>query len=238
MALYGAYVAVTAAQWKTLLFTLFYVGCSGLSVTAGAHRLWSHRSYKAKLPLRTLLMLFNCMAGQNDIYDWVRDHRVHHKYSETDADPHNVNRGVLFRPTFGLASCGTEADTRGHRTKGKGHRLRRRLQRPRGALPDALSHPNDDPVLLHHAYRDPPPLLGRGQVEQFLRGSHPSLGLPAQLHVAGEQRRAHLGARSPTTRPSLRRRTGSCPSWQLARASTTTTTHFPGTTRPASSAGG
>ncbi|XP_002411990.3 acyl-CoA Delta-9 desaturase [Ixodes scapularis] len=96
MALYGAYVAVTAAQWKTLLFTLFYVGCSGLSVTAGAHRLWSHRSYKAKLPLRTLLMLFNCMAGQNDIYDWVRDHRVHHKYSETDADPHNVNRGFFF----------------------------------------------------------------------------------------------------------------------------------------------
>ncbi|KAG0431493.1 hypothetical protein HPB47_021722 [Ixodes persulcatus] len=96
MALYGAYVAVTAAQWKTLLFTLFYIVCSGLSVTAGAHRLWSHRSYKAKLPLRTLLMLFNCMAGQNDIYDWVRDHRVHHKYSETDADPHNVNRGFFF----------------------------------------------------------------------------------------------------------------------------------------------
>ncbi|KAH6947082.1 hypothetical protein HPB50_017044 [Hyalomma asiaticum] len=96
MALYGLYVAVFHAKWMTLHFTIFYVVCSGLSVTAGAHRLWSHRSYKAKLPLRIILMLFNCMAGQNDIYDWVRDHRVHHKYSETDADPHNVNRGFFF----------------------------------------------------------------------------------------------------------------------------------------------
>lgn len=33
---------------------------------------------------------------QNTLYDWVRDHRVHHKYSETDADPHNSNRGFFF----------------------------------------------------------------------------------------------------------------------------------------------
>lgn len=28
--------------------------------------------------------------------DWARDHRVHHKYSETDADPHNARRGFFF----------------------------------------------------------------------------------------------------------------------------------------------
>lgn len=33
---------------------------------------------------------------QNDIYEWSRDHRVHHKYSETDADPHNAKRGFFF----------------------------------------------------------------------------------------------------------------------------------------------
>ncbi|TRY86874.1 hypothetical protein DNTS_009008 [Danionella cerebrum] len=32
----------------------------------------------------------------NDIYEWSRDHRVHHKYSETDADPHNATRGFFF----------------------------------------------------------------------------------------------------------------------------------------------
>ena len=33
---------------------------------------------------------------QNTIMEWVRDHRVHHKFTETDADPHNVKRGFFF----------------------------------------------------------------------------------------------------------------------------------------------
>jgi len=65
-------------------------------VTAGAHRLWTHRSYKARLPLRIFLAFANAMATENSIYVWSRDHRVHHKYSETDADPHNANRGFFF----------------------------------------------------------------------------------------------------------------------------------------------
>ena len=36
------------------------------------------------------------LALENDIYEWSRDHRVHHKYSETDADPHNAKRGFFF----------------------------------------------------------------------------------------------------------------------------------------------
>jgi len=41
-------------------------------------------------------MYFNTMALQNDIYEWCRDHRAHHKFSETNADPHNSNRGFFF----------------------------------------------------------------------------------------------------------------------------------------------
>lgn len=43
---------------------------SALGVTAGAHRLWSHRSYKAKLPLKMFLAVSNTMAFQvNILYD-------------------------------------------------------------------------------------------------------------------------------------------------------------------------
>lgn len=67
-----------------------------LGVTAGAHRLWSHRSYKAKWPMRLILTIFHTIAFQDSIYHWVRDHRMHHKYSETDADPHNTSRGFFY----------------------------------------------------------------------------------------------------------------------------------------------
>ncbi|UYV83529.1 SCD, partial [Cordylochernes scorpioides] len=69
---------------------------SKVCITAGYHRLWTHKAYKAKLPLRIFYMIGTCIAGQNDIYIWVRDHRMHHKYVDTDADPHSIQRGFFF----------------------------------------------------------------------------------------------------------------------------------------------
>lgn len=37
---------------------------SSIGITAGAHRLWSHRAYKAKWPLRVILIIFNTVAFQ------------------------------------------------------------------------------------------------------------------------------------------------------------------------------
>ncbi|XP_071774211.1 stearoyl-CoA desaturase b [Centroberyx gerrardi] len=93
--LYGL-ILIPSASVLTLAWSAVCFLISALGVTAGAHRLWSHRSYKASFPLRVFLALANSMAFQNDIYEWARDHRVHHKYSETDADPHNALRGFFF----------------------------------------------------------------------------------------------------------------------------------------------
>ncbi|KAJ2942570.1 hypothetical protein O0L34_g2038 [Tuta absoluta] len=94
--LYGAYLFLFKAKWATSLFAVVMYICTGLGITAGAHRLWAHKSYKARLPLRLLLTLFNTCAFQDAAIDWARDHRMHHKYSETDADPHNATRGFFF----------------------------------------------------------------------------------------------------------------------------------------------
>lgn len=46
--------------------------------------------------MRILLAAFQTLAFQNHIHEWVRDHRVHHKFTDTDADPHNSSRGFFF----------------------------------------------------------------------------------------------------------------------------------------------
>jgi len=94
-ALYGLYLTLYSHPY-TLLFSLLLYNLSCLGITAGAHRLWSHRTYTARLPLRIFLAICNSSAVENDIIEWSRDHRVHHKYSETDADPHNAKRGFFF----------------------------------------------------------------------------------------------------------------------------------------------
>lgn len=78
---------------------------SQLHVISGTHththRPSSHNSrfhYGAATTLCPQCVCNVCLYWdpQNDIYEWARDHRVHHKYSETDADPHNAVRGFFF----------------------------------------------------------------------------------------------------------------------------------------------
>ncbi|KAK7595537.1 hypothetical protein V9T40_013362 [Parthenolecanium corni] len=79
-------------QFKPLVLIVL----AGTGILCGAHRLWSHNSYKATWPLRLFLMLCQTLSTQFSVYSWVRDHRLHHKFSDTEIDPHNSNRGFFF----------------------------------------------------------------------------------------------------------------------------------------------
>uniref|UniRef100_A0A1B6EKR5 Fatty acid desaturase domain-containing protein n=1 Tax=Cuerna arida TaxID=1464854 RepID=A0A1B6EKR5_9HEMI len=96
IALYTVIFDVYKLKVISIIYGYIVGQIGGFGVTGGAHRLWAHRSYKAKWPLKIILLICYSVAGQNTLYDWVRDHRVHHKFSETDADPHNSNRGFFF----------------------------------------------------------------------------------------------------------------------------------------------
>lgn len=67
-----------------------------LGITAGAHRLWSHKSFEAAWPVRLLFMFANSAAHQGSIYHWVRDHRMHHKHTDTELDPHSIQYGFWY----------------------------------------------------------------------------------------------------------------------------------------------
>jgi stearoyl-CoA desaturase (delta-9 desaturase) len=81
---------------KILLELILWHYITGLGVTAGLHRLWSHKSYKVKAPTEFLLMILSSIANQGSIYHWCRDHRLHHKYSDTNKDPHNIKNGFFY----------------------------------------------------------------------------------------------------------------------------------------------
>ena len=91
------YRVTSSSELHVLWVVDYIIGLfGGIGVTAGAHRLWSHKTYEASLPVRLFLMACFTSAGENDIYTWSRDHRLHHKFTETDADPHNSRRGGFF----------------------------------------------------------------------------------------------------------------------------------------------
>ncbi|XP_024893237.1 (11Z)-hexadec-11-enoyl-CoA conjugase-like [Temnothorax curvispinosus] len=90
------YMLCFQAKYQSVIWSIASGVVAGLGVTAGTHRLWAHRSYEAKWPMRFILMIFQTIAFQDNIYQWVRDHRVHHKFTDTDADPYCARRGFFF----------------------------------------------------------------------------------------------------------------------------------------------
>jgi stearoyl-CoA desaturase (delta-9 desaturase) len=62
---------------------------TGFGVTAGFHRLFSHRSFDAPRPVRALFAVAGCMAIEGPLVGWVADHRRHHAFSDREGDPHS-----------------------------------------------------------------------------------------------------------------------------------------------------
>jgi len=84
---------VQAAELIALFVLWFLVG---QGITAGYHRLFSHRGYDAATPLRLYFAVVGAAAWQNSIISWASDHRIHHKEVDTDDDPYNAKRGFWY----------------------------------------------------------------------------------------------------------------------------------------------
>jgi len=62
---------------------------TGLGVTVGFHRLFTHRSFRTTSPIRGLLAIAGSMAIQGPVIKWVADHRRHHAFADQPGDPHS-----------------------------------------------------------------------------------------------------------------------------------------------------
>lgn len=73
-------------EWAVLLVGYLL---TTLGLTVGHHRLFSHRSFQAKAPLRLALALLGTMAWQGSPLAWAGMHRRHHQHTEGPGDPHS-----------------------------------------------------------------------------------------------------------------------------------------------------
>ena len=84
---------------------LFFFAATGLSITLGYDRLYSHLSFKASWPVRVFTLLFGAAAFENSAMIWAADHRRHHRLVDQDEDPYDISKGffhahigwILFR---------------------------------------------------------------------------------------------------------------------------------------------
>jgi stearoyl-CoA desaturase (delta-9 desaturase) len=75
--------------WHDIVIAAVFYWVSGLGVTVGYHRYFTHGSFKAKPGLRVALAIAGSLAMEGPVITWVSDHRRHHKYSDREGDPHS-----------------------------------------------------------------------------------------------------------------------------------------------------
>jgi stearoyl-CoA desaturase (delta-9 desaturase) len=95
-------VALLAVCWQLwdgllykadlLVFAIVYIA-TGLGVTIGFHRLFTHRSFKTSPALRALFAVLGSAAIEGPVISWVADHRKHHAFSDRHGDPHSPHVG-------------------------------------------------------------------------------------------------------------------------------------------------
>jgi stearoyl-CoA desaturase (Delta-9 desaturase) len=92
--------------WHDVLIALAFYWVSGLGITVGYHRYFTHGSFKAKTGFRVAMAIAGSLAIEGPVITWVSDHRRHHKYSDKEGDPHSpwrygedwkaLSKGLVF----------------------------------------------------------------------------------------------------------------------------------------------
>lgn len=75
--------------WSDVVIAFVFYVVSGLGVTVGFHRYFTHGSFKANRPLKIALGIAGSLSLEMSVLDWVAVHRKHHKFSDKEGDPHS-----------------------------------------------------------------------------------------------------------------------------------------------------
>jgi stearoyl-CoA desaturase (Delta-9 desaturase) len=76
-------------HWQDLVVFATMYALSGIGITVGFHRLFTHRSFKAASATRGVLAALGSTAVEGSVIEWVATHRKHHRFSDADGDPHS-----------------------------------------------------------------------------------------------------------------------------------------------------
>ena len=187
--------------WVDVALAAVFYMVSGLGITVGYHRYFTHGSFKAKRPLRIALALAGSIAMQGPVITWVADHRRHHAFSDKEGDPHSP---WLFgtRPARG----GPRLLALAHRLAVRARRDQRRSASPPTCSPTATSCASTTrssllsaaTLLVPAAARRPADLVLVGRADRAVLGRARAGGAAAPRHLVDQLDLPH------DRRPALR----------------------------------
>ncbi len=105
-----AYLWHFGIDWFQFGLFIFFVFATGMSITLGYHRFFSHLTFRAGWPVKLFTLLFGAAAFEGSALCWSADHRRHHKFVDHDDDPYDISKG-FFHAHIGWLLFRTGPDT-------------------------------------------------------------------------------------------------------------------------------
>ncbi|MFK7848431.1 MAG: acyl-CoA desaturase [Rhodothermales bacterium] len=106
------YLMAYSPSWALIGWTAFFFLATTISITAGYHRYYSHRTYKLKKPAEWGLLFFGTLAIQGSVLRWAFDHRLHHTFIDGDRDPYGTPQGFWQSHILWMFKHGEDFDDR------------------------------------------------------------------------------------------------------------------------------
>ena len=90
-----AVVLIEIVTWVDIMLFVVMYAVTGIGVTVGYHRLFTHRSFETFVPVRYALALMGGLSAQGAPIIWASQHRQHHAFPDEAGDPHSpyIGRG-------------------------------------------------------------------------------------------------------------------------------------------------
>jgi stearoyl-CoA desaturase (delta-9 desaturase) len=89
------WLQIDGFQYSQIILGIGFYLLTGISITAGYHRLFAHKAYDAHPLIKLFFLLFGAAAFENSVLKWASDHRLHHNKVDTQDDPYNINEGFF-----------------------------------------------------------------------------------------------------------------------------------------------
>jgi len=92
----GGLASLGVITWQGVVLCVTLYFATGMGVTLGNHRLFTHASYKCAKWLRYSLAVLGQLSGEGSIIHWVAVHNLHHQESDKIGDPHSPRYGLIW----------------------------------------------------------------------------------------------------------------------------------------------
>lgn len=96
VALIYLWIDTDGFHWGQIILGIVLYLLTGISITAGYHRLFAHKAYDANPIVKLVFLIFGAASFQNSVLKWGSDHRVHHTKVDTEADPYSIKEGFFY----------------------------------------------------------------------------------------------------------------------------------------------